>query len=81
MSDNSNLPYLGIYTGISSTPPVNYSSYKWSKIKGEDGLPGQPGQNIINQQNNQPLKYWAGTEEQYNAIPTKDANTIYDIFK
>ena len=90
MSDNSNLPYLGIYTGTSSTPPVNYSSYKWSKIKGEDGLPGQPGQpglpgqpgqNIINQQNNQPMKYWAGTEEQYNAISTKDANTIYDIFK
>lgn len=48
---------------------------------GRAGVDGKPGQNIINQQNNQPMKYWAGTEAQYNAIPTKDANTIYDIFK
>jgi len=90
MNDNSNLPYLGIYTGTSSTPPANYSSYKWTKIKGEDGAQGvagrngtdgRPGQNIINQQNNQPMKYWVGTEAQYNAIATKDPNTIYDVFK
>ena len=90
MSDNPNLPYLGIYTGTSSTPPANYSSYKWTKIKGEDGVQGvagrngtdgRPGQNIINQQNNQPMKYWVGTEAQYNAITHKDPNTIYDVFK
>ena len=50
-------------------------------VTGKAGVDGKPGQNIINQQNNQPMKYWAGTEAQYNAIPTKDANTIYDIFK
>ena len=38
-------------------------------------------QSIINQNGSQPLKYWAGTEAQYNAIANKDANTIYDIFK
>lgn len=90
MSDDANSIYIGLYTGTSSTPPTSYSSYKWTKIKGEDGTQGvagrngtdgKPGQNIINQQNNQPMKYWAGTEEQYNAIPTKDADTIYDIFK
>ena len=43
MSDNSNLKYIGIYTGTSSTPPTTASSYLWSKIKGEDGANGVPG--------------------------------------
>mgnify|MGYP003085513890 CR=1 FL=1 len=96
MNDDPESTYMGIYTGTSSTPPTNMHSYKWSRIKGKDGDQGQrgqpgvdgragadgrPGQNIINQQNNQPMKYWAGTEAQFNAIPSKDPNTIYDIFK
>ena len=48
---------------------------------GERGATGAPGQNIINQQGQQALKYWAGTQAQYDALPTKDPNTIYDIFK
>lgn len=48
---------------------------------GRDGTNGSAGQNIINQQNKQPMKYWAGTEVQYNAIPVKDPYTIYDVFK
>ena len=43
MSDDSNLKYLGIYTGSSSTPPTTPTSYTWSKIKGEDGRQGVPG--------------------------------------
>lgn len=43
MSDNSNLKYIGIYTGTSSTPPTTASAYLWSKIKGEDGANGVPG--------------------------------------
>ena len=43
MSDNSNLKYIGIYTGTSPTPPTTASSYLWSKIKGEDGEQGVPG--------------------------------------
>ena len=43
MSDNSNLKYIGIYTGTSPTPPTPASSYLWSKIKGEDGANGVPG--------------------------------------
>ena len=43
MSDNSNLKYIGIYTGTSSTAPTTASSYSWSKIKGEDGANGVPG--------------------------------------
>nr|DAU18125.1 MAG TPA: hyaluronidase [Caudoviricetes sp.] len=49
--------------------------------RGEQGPAGSAGQNIINQQNNQALKYWCGTEAQYNAISNKDTNTIYDVFK
>ena len=48
---------------------------------GTRGADGVPGQNIINQQGQQALKYWAGTQAQYDAITTKDPNTIYDIFK
>lgn len=46
-------------------------------IKGETG---SPGQNIINQNGGQPLKYWAGTKAQYDTIANKDENTIYDIY-
>ena len=44
-----------------------------------DGANGQPGQNIINQNGGQPMKYWCGTKAEHNAISNKDANTIYDI--
>lgn len=30
--------YMGVYTGISSTPPASYSKYTWVRIKGEDGI-------------------------------------------
>lgn len=48
--------------------------------QGLKGEAGEPGQNIINQNGGQPLKYWAGTKAQYDAIATKDDNTIYDIY-
>lgn len=48
---------------------------------GPQGPAGSAGENIINQLNRQPLKYWCGTEAQYNAISNKDPNTIYDVFK
>ena len=47
---------------------------------GPRGPAGAPGQNIINQNGGQPMKYWAGTRYQYDAIPNKDSNTIYDIY-
>lgn len=50
-------------------------------IQGPRGADGAPGQNIINQNGSQALNYWAGTQAQYDALPTKDPNTIYDIFK
>ena len=49
-------------------------------LTGPKGADGAPGQNIINQNGGQPLKYWAGTKAQYDAIPNKDASTIYDIY-
>lgn len=48
---------------------------------GPRGADGVPGQNIINQNGGQPMKYWAGTRSQYDAISNKDANTIYDIYR
>ena len=43
MSDDSNLKYIGIYTGTSAIAPTTPTSYTWSKIKGEDGQQGVPG--------------------------------------
>lgn len=48
---------------------------------GPRGADGAPGQNILNQNDGQALKYWAGTRSQYDAISNKDANTIYDIYR
>lgn len=46
--------------------------------QGPQGVAGQPGQNIINQRNGQPMKYWAGSKAEFDAISNKDAGTIYD---
>ena len=48
---------------------------------GSRGDQGVAGENIINQQNRQALKYWYGSKAQYNAIRYKDASTIYDVFE
>lgn len=38
--------YLGIaYNKASPIESANYSDYSWSDIKGEDGIPGTPGEN------------------------------------
>ena len=46
-----------------------------------NSLKGDPGKNILNQNNGQELKYWYGSKAQYNAISTKDPNTIYDVYE
>lgn len=33
-------PYIGIYAGISSTPPTSYTAYTWYEYKGETGDAG-----------------------------------------
>ena len=35
---------------------------------------------IINQNGKQQMKYWFGSKSQYDAIRTKDSNTIYDVY-
>ena len=52
-----------------------------NSLKGEKGDRGEAGENIVNQQNRQALKYWFGSKAQYNAIRSKDANTIYDVYE
>lgn len=46
--------------------------------QGPQGVAGKPGQNIINQRTGQPMKYWAGSKADFDAISNKDAGTIYD---
>ena len=49
------------------------------------GIPNTPSEVIankfVNQNGNQQMKYWYGSKAQYNAISTKDPNTIYDVYE
>ena len=36
---------------------------------------------LINQNGNQQMKYWYGSKYQYEALSTKDPNTIYDVYE
>lgn len=49
------------------------------------GIPSTPSEVIankfVNQNGNQQMKYWYGPKAQYNAISTKDPNTIYDVYE
>ena len=49
--------------------------------RGPAGPQGQPGQNIINQRTGQPMKYWSGSKADYDRLPTKDPDTVYDCSK
>lgn len=75
--NGTNVSVKGIGTRDFPTP-YNDNEVK-RRISALESRPVNPS--IINQNGSQPLKYWAGTEAQYNAISNKDANTIYDIFK
>ena len=35
---------------------------------------------LTNQNGNQQMKYWYGSKKQYDALSTKDPNTIYDVY-
>lgn len=49
------------------------------------GIPSTPSEvvanKLINQNGNQQMKYWYGSKSQYDAVRTKDPNTIYDVFE
>ena len=36
---------------------------------------------LTNQNGNQQMKYWYGSKAQYDAVSTKDPNTIYDVYE
>ena len=75
--NGTNVSVQGIGTRDFPTP------YNDNELKRRvSALESRPvNQSIINQNGSQALKYWAGTQAQYDAIVNKDANTIYDIFK
>lgn len=75
--NGTNVSVRGIGTRDFPTP-YNDNELK-RRVTALESRPVNPS--VINQNGSQPLKYWAGTEAQYNAIANKDANTIYDIFK
>lgn len=65
------------YKGMTTTASTRLENIR----DGAQGPAGAPGQNIINQNGGQPMKYWHGSKVQYDAISNKDANTIYDVYE
>ena len=49
------------------------------------GIPSTPSEVIankfVNQNGNQQMKYWYGSKAQYEAVRTRDPNTIYDVYE
>ena len=49
------------------------------------GIPSTPSEvvanKLINQNGNQHMKYWYGSKNQYDALSTRDPNTIYDVYE
>lgn len=49
--------------------------------RGTKGDKGDPGVNVINTRTNTPLKLWVGSQSDYDAIASKDSDTLYVIEK
>ena len=47
-------------------------------VQGKTGVKGDAGTNIINQNDNQPLKVWVGTQSEYDEI-LKNDDTLYMV--
>lgn len=41
---DSNTKYMGVCSTTSATAPTNYSAYKWTQCRGNDGTNGTPGE-------------------------------------
>lgn len=55
-------------------------SHNWQLLDGTTGLiPYQRINSLTETRNSGQLKFWTGTKAQYDAITTKDANTLYNI--
>ena len=61
---------------------VTYRGLKASAFTRLDNVnDGPAGQTILNQNGGQGLKYWCGSQAQYQAIATKASDTIYDVYE
>ena len=58
---------------------VTYRGLKASAFTRLDNV--NDGQTILNQNGGQGLKYWCGSQAQYQAIATKANDTIYDVYE
>ena len=58
------------------TDTTGSMAYKLNNVKGDTGANGST---IIDQNTQQAIKVWTGTQAQYAAIATKDVNTLYVI--
>ena len=48
-------------------------------LKGDKGDKGDSGTNIINQNTGLDTKIWIGTQSEYDAVVTKDSDTLYMV--
>ena len=48
-------------------------------VQGKAGVKGDSGTNIINQNTGIDTKIWIGTQSEYDAVVTKDSDTLYMV--
>ena len=91
VDDPTNAKYIGVATTTSPTRPSTPSSYKWSLIKGEDGVKGEEGSDgktsylhikysnddgqTFTANNGETVGYWIGT---YVDFTEADSNNVSD---
>ena len=91
--DGRGLKKLSVETfkdGVSPTPPTATSGSN-GVVRPDNstititssGLNGPEivANKLTNQNGNQQMKYWYGSKTQYDAVITKDPNTIYDVYE
>ena len=64
--------------GIGKRDLTSYSKIT-ERISALENRPAPQG--FVNQRTGQPMKYWYGTKSDYDRLPNKDSDTVYDCSK
>ena len=64
--------------GIGMRNLTTYTDIKQRITNLENRPAAQP---LVNERTGQPMKYWSGSKADYDRLPTKDPNTVYDCSK
>ena len=67
------------YDGDTPSPPVPVTHLPVKELEANGSVYDIVSKSVVNQNGSDSLKVWSGTTAQYDAIETKDPNTLYNI--